>query len=86
MAKKLDIESTGMMNDFETPKPRLENNEVTVKRQRRRIRQQTVRVSAYFTPDEYRMLDELAAQNDESLTRTLSRAIKLLYNRNQKLK
>ena len=79
MAKKLDNAPTG---DFSTS---VSNTEESTKkrkdRRNRKSRDDVQRVSAYLTPEEYTMLDEMANDNDETLTKTISRAVKFMYSK-----
>ena len=77
MAKKIeDISSS----DFSTPVVEGKNKK-RKDRRRRKSRDDVQRVSAYLTAEEYDMLDELANDYDETLTKTISRAVKFLYSK-----
>lgn len=92
MAKKLDIDSQRMLDDFNTPAPayeeassdvQLDKNGTPVKRRRRRKRN-IARVSAYLSPAQYKMLDEMARDDNETLTQTIGHAIEELWDKRQR--
>ena len=92
MAKKLDMDSQRMLDDFNTPAPayeetpadvQLDENGNPVKRRRRRKRN-VARVSAYLSPAQYKMLDEMARDDNETLTQTIGHAIEELWDKRQR--
>ena len=78
MAKKIENLSS---SDFSVPADTGEVSKKRKDRRRRKSRGDVQRVSAYLTAEEYDMLDELANDYDETLTKTMSRAIKFLYSK-----
>lgn len=88
MAKKLDIDSQRMLDDFNTTAPTpidnpQDENGNPIKRRRRRKRE-IVRVSAYLSPAQYKMLDEMARDDNETLTQTIGHAIEELWDKRQR--
>ena len=79
MAKKIDYVTS---SDFSTPVVE-EKSKKRKDRRRRKSRDDVQRVSAYLTAEEYDMLDELANNYDETLTKTISRAVKFLYSKSK---
>ena len=80
MAKKIeDVSSSDFYTPVieRTPKKRID-------RRKRKSRDDVQRVSAYLTPEEYVMLDEMANDNDETLTKTISRAVKFMYSKKKR--
>ena len=80
MAKKIeDVSSSDFYTPVieRTPKKRKD-------RRKRKSRDDVQRVSAYLTPEEYDMLDEMANDNDETLTKTISRAVKFMYSKKKR--
>lgn len=89
MAKKLDIDSQQMLDDFNTPAPAFEEetneeNEATPPKRRRRRKRNVMRVSGYLSPAQYKMLDEMARADNETLTQTIGRAIEELWDKRQR--
>lgn len=90
MAKKLDVESQHMLDDFDTPapafeeKPEEETTEQGTKKRRRRRKKNVMRVSGYLSPAQYKMLDEMAQADNETLTQTIGRAIEELWDKRQR--
>jgi len=91
MAKKLDIASQKMLDDFDTPQPAYQEAEIesstdpdAPKTRRRRRKKNVVRVSGYLSPAQYKMLDEMAQTDNETLTQTIGRAIEELWDKRQR--
>lgn len=91
MAKKLDLDAQKMLDDFNTPAPDYEDDPANgedelgaPKRRRRRRKRNIVRVSAYLSPAQYKMLDEMARDDNETLTQTIGHAIEELWDKRQR--
>ena len=91
MARKLDVDAKKMLDDFDTPQPDYQNSETeshsspgVPKPRRRRRKKNVVRVSGYLSPAQYKMLDEMAQVDNETLTQTIGRAIEELWDKRQR--
>lgn len=91
MAKKLDVDSQKMLDDFDTPQSAYQETETepssdgdTKKTRRRRRKKNVVRVSGYLSPAQYKMLDEMAQADNETLTQTIGHAIEELWDKRQR--
>ena len=91
MAKELSVDAKKMLDDFDTPQPAyqesIEETPVdpdTPKKRRRRRKKNVVRVSGYLSPAQYKMLDEMARADNETLTQTIGHAIEELWDKRQR--
>ncbi len=90
MAKQLDSKARQMLDDFDTPasnfQDEIETNvdPETGKKRRKRRKRNVMRVSGYLSPAQYKMLDEMAQADNETLTQTIGRAIEELWDKRQR--
>lgn len=84
MAEKLNIDEAAMLSDFDSVPATSEPQEVLPRRPgrpKKGDKKAQLRVTTYLTPEQYKMLEEIAASQGRSLSKQLAFEVEQAYRR-----